>query len=262
MAEHSNIADDNLAPRLMFNWHLQPGQTLRFGVSRAFRPPSSFEKYSDVAYAYNGIPLQITTRSRGQVAPEYVTASELGYLGLFPALGGLELDVRVFNERVEGFVRRQRYALPVGSTLLPSTPWDYVNDEDFTIQGAEYQLKLRPWHGAELMLNQAYTTNNSRDPGTQLAAPRWASSVVLFQKLPRDLDLSLIYQNHSTETLQGSGAQFAMNRLDLRLAASLRLGATKGEVALVVQNLGSAYHDFDPLFLYKRRAFVSLTLEN
>jgi iron complex outermembrane receptor protein len=261
MAEHSTITDNNLAPRLMFNWHLDEGQTLRAGVSKAFRPPSSFEKFSDVGYSYNGTLLQVTTRSRGNIDSEYVTASELGYLGLFPRLG-LELDVRVFNERIEGFVRRQKYALPRGATLLPSSPWDYVNDESFTLQGVEYQLKCRPWVGAELMFNQAYTVDGSRDTGTQLAAPRWASNLVLFQKLPRDLDLSLIYQNHSTETLQGSNAQFALTRVDLRLATALRLGGHKGELALAVQNLGSDNHDFDPLFLFKRRAFVSLTLEN
>jgi iron complex outermembrane receptor protein len=227
---------------------------------RRFAPPSSFEKFSDVSYTFNGIPLQITALSRGNVNPEYVTATEIGYLALFPRLG-LDLDVRVFNERIEGFVRRQRYTLPAGTTLLPSSPWDYYNSEDFTIQGVEYQMKWRPWGGAELVLNQAYTADRSRDLGTRTAAPRWATSVVLFQKLPNALDLSVIYQNTSTETLQGSNQKFAMSRIDLRLARALRWGGHRGEVALVVQNLGSPYHDFDPLFEFRRRAFLTLSLE-
>lgn len=261
MAEHSNVSDNNTAPRLMLNWRMVEGQTLRFGVSKAFRPPSSFEKFSDVVYAFNGTPLQVTTRSRGHVDPEYVTATEIGYLGSFARLG-LDLDVRVFNEHIQGFVRRLKYALPAGTTVLASTPWDYVNNEDFTIQGVEYQLKCRPWPGAEMSVSQTYTQDSSRDPGTQNAAPRWATSVAVFQKLAGDLDLGLIFQNHSTETLQGSNQKFPLSRVDVRLAKTLRWGGRHGELALVVQSLGGPYRDFDPLFQFQRRAFVTLSLEN
>ncbi len=261
MGEHSNVSDNNTAPRVMLNWHVVEGQTLRLGVSKAFRPPSSFEKFSDVVYAFNGTPLQVTTRSRGNVNPEYVIATEVGYLGSFARLG-LDVDVRLFNERIQGFVRREEYALPPGTTLRPSTPWDYVNNEDFTVQGVEYQLRIRPWRDGELSLSQTYTHNGSRDAGTRDAAPRWATAAVLLQKLRSDLDLSLIWQNHSTETLQGSNQKYPLSRVDARLAKQLRWGAQRAEVALVVQNLGSGYRDFDPLFQFQRRAFVTVSLDN
>lgn len=43
MLEHSNIDGHSFSPRLMLNWHFAEGQTLRYGVSQAFRPPSAFE---------------------------------------------------------------------------------------------------------------------------------------------------------------------------------------------------------------------------
>jgi iron complex outermembrane receptor protein len=65
-------------------------------------------------------------------------------------------------------------------------------------------------------------------------------------------------------TLQGAGRddQFAFTRTDLRLAAPLRFGRTRGEVALVLQNLASPYPDYSPGFAFQRRAFVTLQIEN
>ncbi len=265
MAEHSSVSGDSFAPRLMLNWHFAEGQTVRGGVSRAFRPPSTFEQFGDVRYSYKDVPLIATTLARGNIQAEGILVQEYGYLGDFPK-HGVSLDVRVFNEQISGFIVHQRYALPAGTTLLSSYPWDYFNGQDFSIRGLEYQAKWRPWPSAQLTFNQAYARISSADPGDALAAPRLASSMTYFQKLPGGLDLSLMYQDNSTATLQGasgaSGGQVAMTRADLRLAWPLRVGASRGEVALVVQNLGSPYADFAPTFQFQRRAFVTLRLEN
>ncbi|MDO9165891.1 MAG: TonB-dependent receptor [Rhodoferax sp.] len=263
MYEKSSMSGDSLAPRLMLNWHVAEGQTLRAGVSRAFRPPSTFEKFSDVRYVWNGMLLKATTVSSGNVQPESVLARELGYLGDFPSLGA-NLDVRVFHEQISGFVRRQEYAVSPVTTLFPSKPVDYVNGENFSIQGVEYQMKWRPWRDAQIIFNQAYTEISSTDPGSKLAAPKLASSLTFFQKLPGGLDLSLMHQDNGTVTLQGAGYrdQVAMTRTDLRLSAPLRFGPNRAEVALVVQNLGGPYQDFSPRFQFQRRAFVTLRVEN
>ena len=61
----------------------------------------------------------------------------------------------------------------------------------------------------------------------------------------------------------GLGRVVAERRLaDLRLGAPLRFGRNRGELALVVQNVGLPYQDFDKRFLFQRRAFVTLQLEN
>jgi iron complex outermembrane receptor protein len=265
MAERSSVSGSSFAPRLMLNWHFAVGQTLRGGLSRAFRPPSTFEQFADVRYSYNGIPLLATTVARGNIQAEGIVVHEMGYLGDFPRLG-LNLDVRVFDERINGFIVHQRYALPAGTTLFPSDPWDYFNGQSFSIRGLEYQMKWRPWKGAQLTFNQSYTDISSADPGDALAAPRLASAITYIQKLPGGLDLSLMHQDSGTMTLQGAGpsagGQVAMTRTDLRLGWPLRMGTNQGEVALVVQNLGSPYADFQPAFQFQRRAFVTLRFEN
>ena len=264
MAEKSSINGDSVAPRLMLNWHVAGGQTLRAGVSRAFRPPSTFENSGDIRYALNSVVLQAVSVSRGNIQPESILAREIGYLGEFPKLAA-SLDVRVFHEQIGGFVRRQQYALPAGTTVYPSYPWDFINDEDFAIKGIEYQLKWRPWQGAQLIFNQAYTDIGSAElGGSALAAPKLASSLTFFQKLPGGLDLSLLHQDSGTVTPQGGGidSKQAITRTDLRLGLPLRFGSKRGELALVVQNLGSPYQDYRKTFSFERRAFVTLQLEN
>lgn len=262
MYENSNISGDSLAPRLMVNWHIAQGQTLRFGASKAHRPSSTFEKFADTRYSSNGVLLKVTALATGNVQPEDLLVREIGYLGDFPG-AGLSLDVRLFQERITGFVRSRMYALPAGNTLLPSRPVDYVNDENFTIKGMEYQLKWRPWRDAQFIFNQAYTDINSIDKGTVLPAPKVASSLTYLQKLPGGVDLSLMHQASGPVVLTGSSGIYpAINRTDVRLSLPVQWGSTRGEVALVVQNLGSPYLDFDQLFTFERRAFVTLQLEN
>lgn len=261
--EHSNVSSDSFAPRVMVNWHLAAGQTLRYGVSKAYRPPSTFEQFGDLRYALNGVALQALTVARGNIKPESVLVREIGYLGDFASLGA-SLDVRAFHEQIGGFVRRQAYALPRGTTKFPSNPWDYVNHESFAIQGLEYQLKWQPWRDAQLVFSQAYVDIGSVDAGTALAAPKRASSLSFFQTLPGGLDLTLLYQDSAKVTPQGSGYthQLAMTRTDLRLGLPLRFGSQRGELALVLQNLGSPYQDFAPEFKFQRRAFLTLRLES
>lgn len=263
MAENSSNSGSNLAPRVMLNWHVQRGQTLRFGLSKAQRPPSAFEQFGDVRYALNGVPLQAVTLARGNIRPEAVVVREIGYLGDFPQWG-TSLDVRAFHEQINGFVRRRAYALPAGTTLFPSNPFDYINHEDFAIRGLEYQLQWQPWQGAKVVFSQAYTRIGSVDLATASAAPKLASALSLFFKLPGGLDLSLMHQDNGKVTSLGrsNDPQPAMRRTDLRLAAPLRFGPNRGELALVVQNLGSPYQDFAPEFKFRRRAFVTLRLDN
>ena len=261
MAEHSSQSGSNLAPRVMGNWHLAQGQTLRVGVSRALRPPSAFEKYADVRYEVNGVLLQAPNVSRGAVRPETVVASELGYLGDFPTLG-LWFDLRVFDERIKGFVRPQSYALPAGSALLSGQSTDYVNAEDFNVHGLEYELKWQPWRGGQLRLAQSRVVIGSADLGTRAAAAPLTTSVMLIQKLGAGVEFCLQHHDGGTRNLLGYGNLAPMQRTDLRLARALPLGPARAEVALTLQNLGPAYLDFDPRFAFRRRVILSLRLDH
>lgn len=261
--EKSNVGPDTFSPRVMVNWQAAEGQTFRMGVSRAYRPPSTFEKYGDVRYAFNGAPLQIVTLARGNVDAETLLVRELGYLGQFLD-NKISVDVRAFQENMGGRIKRMQYDVPAGTTLLPSKPYDFVNGESMTIKGLEYEVKWRPWRDAQIILGQTYVDLDSSFKEDFKIAPTLASTLNYFHKLPGGLDLSLMYSKSSPARLVSSSLEnvFPKSRTDLRVAWPVRIGRTKGEVAAVVQNLGSPYRDLDPVFKFERRAFVTLELEN
>jgi len=231
------------------NWKFKEGQTLRAGLSRAFRPPSTFEKFANYQYFFNGVSQGHPIWSTGAVESERILSRELSYLGSFPSLK-LNLDVRLFHEQIHD--------------LITLTSGDYKNSDSFDIRGLEYQLKWQPWTGGQWVLSQAHTTNDSPEKDHAFAAPRIANSFAFFQKLNRGLNLSLMHQNSGLAVLPGysESGQRTLSRTDVRLSAPIHWGPKKGEVALVVQNLGAPYADFSPRFQFERRAFVTLRVEN
>ncbi len=270
MLEHNSLSGDHVSPRLMLNWHFAEGQTLRYGESQAYRPPSQFEKFANVRY-YNpstnglglaGTLLDSTTVARGNVRAEGIVAKEIGYLGDFPEIG-LNLDVRVFQEEIRDFIRTTNYALP-GSGLVDQNAIDFINSENFSIRGVEYQLKWQPWKGGNLIFNQSYVDSSWTDNGNFKAKPFASMGLMFMQSLPGDLDFSVMHTQSDSTNFAGTSNLMApaMSRTDLRLAKQLRWGAKRGEVSLVVQNLGPSYPDFLPNTYFRQQAFVMLKLEN
>ena len=247
LAEHNSTIGRDLAPRVMVNWHAKPGQTLRAGISRASRPPSTFEQSADLYYLGSSF-----VKGTGRVEPEKFLVRELGYLGDFPQ-ARLNVDVRVFEERINGFIRQQNSGIPRY----------YANDEDFSIRGAEYQLKWQAWTGANLIVGQSFVEIGSKEQASVVAAPKLATTISLFQKLPNGVDLSVMHQNNGTATQHGAGydERLAMTRTDVRVGWPLRLGSSKAELALVVQSLGGHYQDYAKNIYFERRAFVTFKVE-
>jgi len=265
MFERSSLSGEHVSPRLMLNWHLAQGQTLRYGVSRAYRPPSTFEKSANVRYydPGSGALAGATFVARGGVEAEGVLSREIGYLGEFPRLG-LSLDVRGFQEDVRNFVRLTTYPLSFGLQPCPAgtCAYDFVNGENFSIHGFEYQLKWQPWQGGQVMLSESFVDSGWTDNGNLAARPFSNGSLMIMQQFATGMELSLMYYRADSTNFPGANAAApAMSRTDLRLGWPLRLDGRRGELSFVVQNLGPAYQDFIPDFHFRRQAYVMLRLE-
>ena len=262
MLEQSSLSGDHFSPRLMLNWHFAEGQTLRYGESQAYRPPSQFEKFANVRYSLGGILLDSTTVARGNVRAEGIVAKEIGYLGDFPEIG-LNLDVRVFQEEIRDFIRTTNYPLP-GSGLFDQNAVDFINSENFSIRGVEYQLKWQPWQGGNLIFNQSYVHSGWTDNGNFKSQPFSSFGLMFMQKFPGGVDFSVMHSQSEGTNFAGTASPLApaMSRTDLRLAKQLRWGSKRGEVSFVVQNLGPSYPDFLANTYFRQQAFVMLKLEN
>lgn len=258
--EHSSIAGEHLSPRVMLNWQAAQGHTLRAGVSRAFRPPSTYEKYANVRYYVGGTLADSTYVARGTANAEKVEARELGYLAEL-AGPALTLDLRVFDERVRDFLRELDYSLPGSGN--DNMAKDFVNGENFRIRGYETQLRWKPWSGAQLVYAGSRLSSNQSYGGARLVGRYGTQGLMFMQKLAASWDLGLSYYEADAGQFPGQNtAAPAYNRTDLRLAKALRLAGRRAEIAVVGQNIGATYQDFMPALRVETRTYVQLKVEH
>ncbi|MBC7916772.1 MAG: TonB-dependent receptor [Rhodoferax sp.] len=262
LAESSDIDGSSFSPRVMANWHVADGHTLRAGVSSAFRPPSAYEKYATVRYYdTNGLNPITTVENFGRAGSERILSQELGY-NFGRSGSGLSADVRIFNESIRdgiaatGFTQRK----------------EFLNGDNYQIRGLEYQLGWRPTSATRVGFNQTWTdirVDSLVDPSTEFrvvhGAPRLANVMSVMHQFSDGLDLTVSYQNAVDISLMSDANRyllFSLERTDVRLAKSFRLAGAKAEVALTVQNLGAPVQDGDLKFYFDRRALLTLRLEN
>ena len=267
MLERNSVSGDTASPRTMLNWHLTSGQTLRYGVSKAYRPPSTFESFSNLVYrsaslAAAGFPNGefVDFRSRVSLKPESVVSREIGYLGTFNSWG-LDVDVRVFDETSTNIIEETRdvngytkyYVNIPGGNLSDLTALRNTH-------GAEFQLKWRPWQDGQWTLGHLLIDNGEVYPRT----PATSYSLMFTQRFHQGIRFSLMHSHmDAVREMPNNGVPApAVNRTDLRIAKELHWGHHKGELSLVVQNIGPTYADFDPNFQFVRQAYVMLRLEN
>lgn len=250
--EHYSLTGTNLAPRLMVNFQPAAGQTLRVGVSKAYRTPSLAEEKGDVRYYYAplGTLAAWNHRSLGGLRPEQVVAREIGYLGELRDLR-LTLDARLYREHVSRIL-----------DLTPTTPRNFINEDEARVRGFEYQAKWRGLPGGQVILNQSFVRIASADGRLVESAPTRATTLFLTQALPGNWDFSLIHHwVGAVRWLGFSDRTEKFRRLDLRLAHRFQSGGRRGELAFTTQNVFTPYAEYRTPYLLSRRAFVSASLD-
>jgi iron complex outermembrane receptor protein len=116
----------------------------------------------------------------------------------------------------------------------------------------------------ELWINQAFERMSWERNIDGPMPPTHATTLALFQKLPRNLDFSLMYHVTGAMTWnQQADALPSRRRLDMRLARPFQIGSTHAEVALVAQALNGSYPEYQAGsgLVFERRAFGTLRLE-
>jgi iron complex outermembrane receptor protein len=250
-------------PRLMVNHQLSEDHTLRAGINRSVRTPSLFELAADVRYDLNGETLGRTFSATGQVRPERMLSHELGYFGKLPDLR-MTLDVRVFRERMDGFIRNADYQLPEPVPYTGTTVSDYVNEPGPRLSGLEYQWRWSPSPHTELWLGQAFTRVQWPDASVGHPPVR-SSTLALFHELPNRLKLGLVLAERRPMSWLGVGLMpQALRQADLHLSYPMRVGGNNVRAGLTVRHLNGAKPLFESRFaapLSRRQAYASLAIE-
>ncbi len=200
--------------------------------------------------------------------PEVLRSAEIGYVGRFPSRS-LTLDARLYHERMDDIIKVNTYPsalMPPGSPN-PNTR-DYVNLTGLTLQGLEYQVRWKPFDSTELWLNQSFSNLSWDDPNLERKderrPPKHATLLAWFQRLPGQVQLSVIHERQGSMTWRDYRDWMSFSRrTDVRLAYPFRIGAAKAEAAFTVQSLEGDR----PFFLIRRhfelarKSFFTLRME-
>lgn len=274
--ENDSLSGTSLAPRLALNYHLTPWQTVRAGVSHAHRLPTLTEEKARSAYgrfdtAYLGrplgvIPVEITRLTSGGLEQEFIRAAELAYLGDFRA-HKLFVDVRLFHERIHDQIVPVTVALPPDDCELTGllargcgTAVDFVNGQDLSIRGLEYQLRWEPMPRAELTLNQTFTRIDARTDSLLLSrdavaaakarrhmehsAPRVATMLRWRQRFASGLEASVTHYRYGHLHWTADSEVESYGRTDLRLAHPFTVGRSRAELSLTAQGIGGTREEY------------------
>jgi iron complex outermembrane receptor protein len=275
MAEKHYIAGAQFSPRLALNWLPAEGHAFRLGASRAYRSPTILEQYSNFSLQLAGLPPPFTDvfdqnlLSPYQLKPERITSAELGYLLHLPRIG-VDLDTRLYHNRIGNLIDFDApYSLgPFGEsclTLLP--PGSCVAGADFTYAnlysaeqtGLEAIVRWQPSARTWLMLTQSVLDTHSDSEQYAESAPHYSASLLAFHDFGW-LKASLGWYYQADMAWVSGFALDDHHRVDVRLARDFKLGTTQAEFAVVAQNLGNEYPEYQPSLQFDTRAWATLEL--
>ncbi|MCK6389593.1 MAG: TonB-dependent receptor [Azonexus sp.] len=278
--EDDNLAGEHLAPRLSAAFHLSPENTVRFGASRAYRTGSVVDYRGNW---WRG-PTQFQFGGDPNMPAEQMDTLEIGYLGDWRDKR-MSLDVRLFEEKV--YNRLLVIDQDIRTSLIPDQMSAIQN---IRMRGLEFQYKWQIFDGTRVLLNQAFirakadfteealanawstlslwdpTKREAIDELAERAAPRHATSLMVMQKLPWSLELTLAgYWQGKSKWSVNTWADKSQ-RYDAKLAYPFKWGGQKGELAYVGQSLNGGHPEYKAYGdlaarVVDRRQWITLRLD-
>jgi iron complex outermembrane receptor protein len=265
MWEKNSISGADTSPRLALNQRLAPNHTLRAVASKATRIPTLLDERGDTQFRYQGVLLEQTILSQGGLKAETMRSLELGYLGE-SAGKELSVDVRLFHDRLRNLVTEIK--IPVVD--MNGQALSYRTEGEIDIWGGDLQIAYRPAPATQFVLSYARMRADASGIGNEAnfteeeheqSVPAYTVNLLAMHRFASRWEASLNYHKVADMLWLGSGGFVESNgRLDARLAYLIRSGGLRGQLAVVVQNLGPNSVSFDAENEFDRRTYVSLSL--
>lgn len=262
--ENDTLAGFHTSPRASANFHLNSENTVRLGYSRAYRTGSTVDYLGNEKIQIPPVFSQTVFTGVPDLSAERLDSWEVGYLGDWRDRRA-SLDVRLFSERIHN--RLFKIDMSVTETgKQPDLGNSTVPIQNVRIRGIEYQFKWQPFEPTRVLFNQTYasiqstyldsalalqntTLNNPQKAQdianfTDYSMPSLSTSLLLMQKLPFALELSLAgyWQDKMKWSTNSWSPKY--QRYDARLGYPFHAGSLRGELALVVQSLNGAHGEY------------------
>lgn len=245
MYEKSEIGGKDVSPRLALNYQLVQDHTLRVGVSGATRQPVLFEERANARFCVNPscTIFDQTFYSPGNLEPEHILASEIGYIGRIAPT--VTLDARLFRDQVHKLIGM--YTIPYPN--IDGDARSFRNSDKATLSGTELQLDWRPERSSRVLFSYANVRIESSDVDALYSdsAPRNSMTLLALRDLGTGWQVSgMFHFQDKMAFIDGGGPIDTLWRVDLRLARRIRLSGASAEAALVLQNLIDPQPDYYP----------------
>jgi iron complex outermembrane receptor protein len=174
---------------------------------------------------------------------------------------GFSADVRVYVDRIRNVIA------PV-KVIAPFEYFIFRNAVDMTTKGVQTQARWRSG-ATQLSFGHAYTKtiidaafNEAVAEDLQYSNPSHTASALLAQRFGKAVEASLGHYYVSViEPIGDSDRLKRYRRWDARLAYDFRLGAQRGQAALVAQNLTNTYKEYSNDNAFRSRIQTTLNLE-
>lgn len=299
MAEKNALGQTRVSPRISYNHHLTPRDTLRASVSIAYRNPEMIEELGDQSVPLAAPWTWHNISAAGGLKPEKAISREIGYIGQLDGVGST-LDVRIFHDQISDIIWIDPVYDPAIYPFSVVTPKSFKSDFNAYHSGLEGTLNYRLGAHSKLTVNYSHQiagATPSRASNYAYAGYSAAINAALnaalnasltsyaykyAQTVPLNSGSLLFSHDFSGGTQLGAGfyhidpvrsldagtLQPLTRYLDLRLAQrfgskrSKERGSGNGEIALVVQNaLSDHYFDYSSQTRHKRRVYLTAVLE-
>lgn len=253
LAAEKHVDDGwRLSPRLYANYHLADTDTLRVGVSRAWRAPITFERFGDIRVfdPASGVLVARPYVRNPDLRQTRADTIELGYLRQFGG-GRHQLDLRLFEERLHDLLVRRTAEVspaPVLQALIPSTQAANL-DRTLVLHGAELQLLTRPWRRGEVRLSWSVIDRNAWDTAIESGIAPYTAHLSWQQHWPEQwtsfVSVTRVAAVASGDSFIASGRYVvdALTAIDLALSRRFTLGGHDARFTLSALNVGPRHQE-------------------
>ena len=258
MLEDNGMGQKNASPRVAVNYHLRETQTLRVGISRAYRNPTLLEERVNYHFIHPVVGPVVLYQSMGGLKPESILSREIGYLGEFPDKG-FSINARLYLDQLSHII----YVTlpPPPAPPIPTV----VNLFNAQHKGLEITTKHHWGDRSLLTFNYSRQHITSDREDYNQTVPDYMISALYSTSFAQSVALSLGYYQQAAvlpmDRPEYDRQQFT-RRVDVRIAKKFKMNnhGGDGEIALVVQHpITDKYIDYRRRNEFNRRAYLTAT---
>ncbi len=281
--EHSQLAGDDLSPRIAINYLPSAQHSFRLSASHAIRTPVVVESNFNLNLRLNSIDTPgLTVRvpvfgSPSKLEPESVDSLEAGYHGLF-INNTFTLDIKLFRSEFDNLIDDTEVSTPRYVTFngVPTAPFSietgdklklFDNLYHVDISGYEIEINYRPnknnlWHAGYAYNNvDVGQLLNQETKNLRSSVPKDLFNILAAHTFTNNVWLSTaLYYTGSMEHLASGNPQGPMRRLDINTGTTFYVANNQHiDLSLGLQLALDKNTDFLREFTVDNRAFIEVS---